>query len=142
MYTETQYAVEYQENGDGSAIMFVPGSFSSGSSWRAMSTPLSERYRTITTSLSGYGRTQERRLPGGSHMDDELDVLETVLQKIDAPTHVVAHSYGAWAVLLLAIRRNCKLLSLTLLEPTAVSAIQAFCEMCACLYSIMLVPAY
>lgn len=119
MNTDTQYAVEYQESGNGAAILFVPGSFSAGSSWRAISTPLSERYRTITTSLSGYGKTQERRLPGGSHMDDELDVLETVLQKIDAPTHLVAHSFGAWAALLLAIRRPSKLLSLTLLEPTA-----------------------
>lgn len=119
MNTDTQYAVEYQESGNGAAILFVPGSFSAGSSWRAISTPLSERYRTITTSLSGYGKTQERRLPGGFHIDDELDVLEAVLQKIDAPTHLVAHSFGAWAALLLAIRRPRKMLSLTLLEPTA-----------------------
>lgn len=118
MNTDTQYAIEYQENGNGEAIVFVPGSFSTGSSWRTIATPLSERYRTITTSLSGYGKTQERRSPGGSHMEDQMDVLETVLQKVDAPVHLVAHSYGAWSALLLAIRRPSKLLSLTFFEPT------------------------
>lgn len=119
MMTHSQTTVEYQENGHGQAIVFVPGSFSTGSSWRNISTPLSERYRTITTSLSGYGKTQERRKPGGTHMDDEMDVLETVLNKAGAPVHLVAHSFGAWVALALAIRRAPKLLSITLLEPTA-----------------------
>ena len=119
MTTHSQPTVEHQENGHGQAIVFVPGSFSTGSSWRNISTPLSERYRTITTSLSGYGKTQERRKPEGTHMDDEMDVLETVLNTAGAPVHLVAHSFGAWVALALAIRRAPKLLSMTLLEPTA-----------------------
>lgn len=119
MITHPHGAVEYQEIGHGQAIVFVPGSFSTGSSWRNINTPLSERYRTITTSLSGYGKTQERRRPGGTHIEDEMDVLDAVLNKADAPVHLVAHSFGAWVALALAIRRQPKLLSLTLLEPTA-----------------------
>jgi len=119
MITNSQGTVEYQESGDGQTIVFVPGSFSAGSSWRNISTPLSERYRTITTSLSGYGKTQERRKPGGTHMEDEMDVLEAVLNRADAPMHLVAHSFGAWVALALAIRRAPNLLSMTLLEPTA-----------------------
>ncbi|MDP1740181.1 alpha/beta fold hydrolase [Polaromonas sp.] len=119
MITPPQGTVEYQESGDGQTIVFVPGSFSAGSSWRNISTPLSERYRTITTSLSGYGKTQERRKPGGTHMEDEMDVLEAVLYRADAPVHLVAHSFGAWVALSMAIRRSPKLMSMTLLEPTA-----------------------
>jgi pimeloyl-ACP methyl ester carboxylesterase len=119
MITNFQATVEYQESGDGQAIVFVPGSFSAGSSWRNISTPLSERYRTITTSLSGYGKTQERRGPGGAHIEDEMDVLEAVLKQADAPVHLVAHSFGAWVALSMAIRRSPKLMSMTLLEPTA-----------------------
>ena len=119
MIAHHQGTVEYQESGHAQAVVFVPGSFSTGSSWRNISTPLSERYRTITTSLSGYGKTQERRRPGGPHMEDEMDVLETVLTKADAPVHLVAHSFGAWVALTLAVRRAPKLLSMTLLEPTA-----------------------
>ncbi|MES1977197.1 MAG: alpha/beta hydrolase [Pseudomonadota bacterium] len=119
MTTHPQATVEYQETGHGQAIVFVPGSFSTGSSWRNISTPLSERYRTITTSLSGYGKTQERRRPGGTHIEDEMDVLEAVLKTAGTPVHLVAHSFGAWVALAFATRRNPKLLSMTLLEPTA-----------------------
>ena len=52
-------------------------------------------------------------------MEDEMDVLETVLNRADAPVHLVAHSFGAWVALALAMRRAPKLLSMTLLEPTA-----------------------
>lgn len=119
MITHHQGTVEYQESGHGQTIVFVPGSFSAGSSWRTISTPLSERYRTITTSLSGYGKTQERRRPESSHIEDEMDVLEDVLERADTPVHLVAHSFGAWIALALAMRRTPKLLSMTLLEPTA-----------------------
>lgn len=118
MIANTRGAVEYQETGDGAPLVFVPGSFSTGASWRNISTPLSERYRTITTSLCGYGQTQERRTHGGISMREEWDVLETVLLQANAPVHLVAHSFGAWVALSLAMRRKPALLSLTLLEPT------------------------
>lgn len=118
MSTESSGLVEYQEAGHGAAIVFVPGSFSTGSSWRGITTPLSRHFRTITTSLCGYGKTQERRLPGGNPIEDEMNVLETVLTKANAPAHVVAHSFGGLVALACAMRRPVKLLSLTLLEPT------------------------
>lgn len=125
MITDPNGTVEYQENGQGQPIVFVPGSFSTGSSWRNISTLLSERYRTITTSLSGYGKTQERRKPGGDHIEDEMDVLEAVLQKTGAPVHLVAHSFGAWVALALATGRAPKLLSMTLLEPTVFDLLES-----------------
>jgi pimeloyl-ACP methyl ester carboxylesterase len=118
MTTETAGLVEYQETGNGPTIVFVPGSFSTGSSWRGITTPLSKRFRTITTSLCGYGKTQERRLPGGNFIEDEMNVLETVLTQVNAPAHVVAHSYGGFVALAFAMRRPGRMLSLTLLEPT------------------------
>lgn len=48
-----------------------------------------------------------------------MDVLEAVLKRADTPVHLVAHSFGAWIALALAMRRTPKLLSMTLLEPTA-----------------------
>lgn len=125
MITDPQGTVEYQESGQGQAVVFVPGSFSTGASWRNISTPLSERYRIITTSLPGYGKTQERRGPGGDHIEDEMDVLEAVLTRAGAPVHLVAHSFGAWVALALAVRRAPKLLSVTLLEPTVFDLLDA-----------------
>lgn len=111
-------SVEYQESGSGSAVVFVPGSFSTGASWRAISTPLSETYRTVSTSLCGYGKTSERRQSDGFDLDDEMDVLEAVLNRVGTPAHVVAHSFGAYVALALVVYRSPKVLSLTLLEPT------------------------
>ncbi|MES2510593.1 MAG: alpha/beta hydrolase [Pseudomonadota bacterium] len=125
MITHPGGTVEYQESGQGQPIVFVPGSFSTGSSWRNISTPLSERYRAITTSLSGYGKTQERRQPGSDHIHDEMEVLEAVLQNVGAPVHLVAHSFGAWVALALATRRSPKLLSMTLLEPTVFDLLES-----------------
>lgn len=120
MITKSQKTVEFQESGNGETIVFVPGSFSTGASWRAITTGMSERYRAITTSLSGYGKTQERRVEGSdTHMADEMDVLEAVLEQAGVPVHLVAHSFGAWVALCMATHRNSALLSLTLLEPTA-----------------------
>lgn len=118
MNIEASTVVEYQETGNGPAVVFVPGSFSTGSSWRGITTPLSRHFRTITTSLCGYGKTQERRLHGSNPIEDEINVLETVLTKVNAPAHVVAHSFGGLVALACAMRRPVKLLSLTLLEPT------------------------
>jgi pimeloyl-ACP methyl ester carboxylesterase len=119
MIKHAKGTVEYQETGAGVSLVFVPGSFSTRTSWRNITTPLSEHYRTITTSLSGYGKTQERRAQCGPHMQDEMDVLEAVLAKANAPVNLVAHSFGAWVVLRLVMHRKPDLLSLTLLEPTA-----------------------
>ena len=118
MITHAWGDVEYQESGDGTALLFVPGSFSTGASWRGIAAPLSERYRTIATSLSGYGKTPERRRPGSNFMQDEMEVLDAVLARIQAPVHLVAHSFGAWVALALAMHRSPAFLSMTLLEPT------------------------
>ena len=114
----TPYPVEYHESGQGEAIVFVPGSFSNGSSWRGISTAMANTYRTITTSLLGYGKTKERRLPGRDFMADELDALDAVLEQVKAPVHLVAHSFGALVALLYTTRRSHPVMSLSLLEPT------------------------
>ncbi|MEY2781776.1 MAG: hypothetical protein RL307_1480 [Pseudomonadota bacterium] len=118
MNLTSSYPVEFNESGQGEAIVFVPGSFSNGASWRGISSALAGEYRTITTSLSGYGKTQERRSPGGDHMAKELDVLDSVLQRVNAPVHLVAHSFGAYVALLYTLRRPHSVMSLSLLEPT------------------------
>lgn len=111
-------SVEYQDSGTGVPIVFVPGSFSTGASWRNVSTPLAQSHRIVTTSLCGYGKTQERRLPGGAHIEDEMAVLDAAMAQVDEPAHLVAHSFGAYVALHWAVCRAPKLLSLTLLEPT------------------------
>lgn len=109
--------IEYREQGRGTTIVFVPGSFSTGATWRHVTKPLADRYRIVTTSLLGYGDTQERRQPGSASINDEIDILEAVIARANAPVHIVGHSFGACVVLAYARRRKPPPLSLTLLEP-------------------------
>lgn len=102
----------------------MPGSFSAGASWRNISTPLSEQYRVVTTSLSGYGGTQELRRPSGAFIEDEMDVLNAVIERAASKVHIVAHSFGGLLALFLVMQGRPDILSLTLLEPTAFSLLE------------------
>src|SRR5665213_2166099 len=124
MITHPKGNIEYQELGSGATIIFGPGSLSTGASWRNISTPLSEQYRVVTTSLSGYGGTQELRRPNGALIEDEMDVLNAVIERAASKVHVVAHSFGGLLALFLVMQRRPDVLSLTLLEPAAFSLLE------------------
>jgi pimeloyl-ACP methyl ester carboxylesterase len=49
--------IDYDEEGSGPTILFVPGSWGTGSAWRAVAEALKGRFRVVTTSLLGYGGT-------------------------------------------------------------------------------------
>ena len=59
-------AVEFDASGNGPTLVLVPGSVSTGAAWRTVTSHLAPRYRYVTTSLLGYGRTAERRSVHGS----------------------------------------------------------------------------
>lgn len=47
--------------GSGPTIVLLPGSCSTGAAWRPVIAAWNDRFRTVTTSLLGYGGTAERR---------------------------------------------------------------------------------
>ena len=108
--------IEYTERGQGPTILFVPGSFGTGAGWRPIIELLGGGFRTITTSLLGYGATGERRTAATTSIDLEADVLETVVCRAAAPVHIVAHSFGGIVTLALCLRGTCDIRSLTLIE--------------------------
>ncbi len=44
---------EFEERGEGPALLFIPGSYSNGAAWRGIQKALQGSYRMITTSLPG-----------------------------------------------------------------------------------------
>src|SRR5689334_24767168 len=88
---ETRGRIEYHEQGDGPALVLVPGSFSTGAAWRNVVQTLRRPWRVVTTSLSGYGETAERRDASEPRMEDEIEILEEVIHRAGrgAPVHVV-----------------------------------------------------
>lgn len=111
--------IDYCEEGTGPTIVFVPGSWASGSVWRGVIEPLGGRFRTVTTSLPGYGGTRDRRTIADVSIDRQAEIVEAVIQRAGGPVHLVGHSFGALACLDIALCGLSPLMSLTLIEPVA-----------------------
>ena len=82
MITHNGKKIDYIEYGQGPAILFIPGSFSTPAAWTAIQKLLPKDYRFISTSLCGYGTTEERRSIRNFRMDNQIEIIEAVVDKI------------------------------------------------------------
>jgi pimeloyl-ACP methyl ester carboxylesterase len=78
---------------------------------------LNGRFRTVTTSLPGYGGTRDRRTAADTSIDRQAQIVEAVIRRAGGPVHLVGHSFGALACLDVALCGLLPLMSLTLIEP-------------------------
>ncbi|MDF0579844.1 alpha/beta fold hydrolase [Bradyrhizobium yuanmingense] len=111
--------IDYSEQGTGPTIVFVPGSWATGSDWSGIIEALDNRFRAVTTSLPGYGGTRESRTADGCSIDRSSETVEAVIRRAGGPVHLVGHSYGALICLDVALCGLMPLMSLTLIEPVA-----------------------
>jgi pimeloyl-ACP methyl ester carboxylesterase len=112
--------IDYDERGTGpTTLVLVPGSWSTGSAWRAVTAALSGDHRLVTTSLLGYGNTVERRTEHDTSLDREAEILECVVERAGGPVHLVGHSFGGLVSLAVARRARVDVTSLTVLESTS-----------------------
>src|SRR5215475_8078877 len=116
--------IDYVEKGAGPTIVFVPGSWAPGAAWRGVIEALGNRFRTITTSLPGYGGTRDRRTSADTSIDRQAETVEAVIRHAGGPAHLVGHSFGALACLDVALSGLLPLMSLTLIEPLAFSLLR------------------
>jgi pimeloyl-ACP methyl ester carboxylesterase len=103
MLNANGHAIDYQETGEGPAVLFLPGSFSTPAAWRGVQTRLPQNYRFVGTSLLGYGGTQETRSPVDPAISHQIRMIDAVARHIDAPLHLVAHSFGGAVALTTAL---------------------------------------
>ncbi|MGB0504769.1 MAG: alpha/beta fold hydrolase [Pikeienuella sp.] len=80
--------------GDGPALLFIPGSYSAHTAWRAVQASLTGSYRMITTSLPGYGGTPEIRDDRIDDLSAVTDFIAEVVARVGEPVHMIGHSYG------------------------------------------------
>lgn len=114
--TQLTADIEYAERGTGPALLFLPGSFGTGAGWRGVIDAIGGGYRIITTSLLGYGSTVERRPLGNATMQQQVEVLDAIVERIGAPTHVIGHSFGGLCAIVHAMHGARKVASLSLVE--------------------------
>jgi len=117
MLQDRHGSIDYGEEGAGPTIVFVPGSWATGSAWRGVIAGLNGRFRTVTTSLPGYGGTRDRRTAADTSIDRQAQIVEAVIRRAGGPVHLVGHSFGALACLDVALCGLLPLMSLTLIEP-------------------------
>jgi pimeloyl-ACP methyl ester carboxylesterase len=129
MLEDARGQIDYDEEGSGPTILFVPGSWGTGSAWRGVIGGRKGRFRVVTTSLLGYGGTKERRTTTDASIERQVEILEAVARRAEGPVHLVGHSYGALACLALAMRRAAPLASLTVIEPVAFGLLKQASEL-------------
>ena len=116
--------IDYDEDGTGPTILFVPGSWGTRSAWRRVITALNGQFRIVTTSLLGYGGTAERRTAADFSIEREAEIIEAVSRHASGRVHLVGHSYGAQVCLAVAIRGVIPLMSLCVIEPTGINLLR------------------
>ncbi len=122
--TASSVAFDYVESGSGPAVLFLPGSFGTAAGWRAVLGHLGSGYRTVTTSLLGYGATAERRPTGNTSMTQQVDVIDEIIERIGTSPHVVGHSYGGLSALAHALSGRLAPASLLLVEANPLGLLQ------------------
>lgn len=103
--------------GSGPPVLLVHGSLADGPSSWSRQRPLAERYGLRVMQRRGFGAS-----PDAEGEDFLIDADDVCALLAGEPSHLVAHSYGAIGALIAAARAPSCVRSLTLIEPTAVSA--------------------
>jgi pimeloyl-ACP methyl ester carboxylesterase len=132
MIDDPRGRIDYDELGPASdfvpTLVLVPGSCSTGAAWRPMMAEWNGRFRCVTTSLLGYGGTAERRTREDPSIVHEAEALEAVIRRAGGPVHLVGHSFGGLVSLVVALRRQVPLASLTIVEAPALEVLRAVGE--------------
>jgi pimeloyl-ACP methyl ester carboxylesterase len=124
MIEDVRGSIDYDECGAGPTVVLVPGSCSTGAAWRPVIAAWDNRFRSVTTSLPGYGGTAERRSASDPSISYGADALESVIRRAGGHVHLVGHSFGGLVGLAVALRNRVPLASLTILEAPAVEVLR------------------
>jgi len=116
--------LHFTDTGQGTPVVLLHGSASSGKQWRSLTDHLKGHFRIITPDLPGYGRSA---IPATTRqsLKDSAQSIVTVIDQIEEPVHLVGHSFGGAVALKIATLWPEKIRSLTLIEPAAFSAFWA-----------------
>ena len=114
--TASDDGIDFVEQGNGPAVLFVSGSFGTPAAWRGMWKRLPAGYRLVDTSILGYGATRETRTPADLAMAHEVRVVGKAAARIGAPVHLVGHSFGGTVALAAALAGTVEVRSIATFE--------------------------
>lgn len=111
------YKFKFIENGDGEPVVFVHGSLSDYRIWEDQMDKFSENFRTIAYSRRFHWPNEKIAEDEDYSMHQHVSDLQEILNNIGEPVHLVGHSYGGFICLLLAMKSDDLIRSMTLAEP-------------------------
>ena len=114
---------DFEEQGTGPILVFLPGSYSTGAAWRGIWEQLKGSYRLISTSLPGYGGTPEIRPDDATDISRHMAFVAAVAERVGAPFHLVGHSYGGLTALAAALNGAVTPRSLILFEANPMASV-------------------
>ena len=113
--------IHFSDAGQGTPVVLLHGSASSGKQWRSLTDHLKGRFRVVAPDLPGYGRSvAPKKAP--QTLADTAQSIAAVIDELGEPVHLVGHSFGGAVALKIATLWPEKVRSLTLIEPAAFSA--------------------
>lgn len=104
------------ETGHGPAVLMLPGSYATPAAWKGIQNALKSPFRTLSTSLPGYGTTPEVRPEYDAHIDRLVEFVGQVVDAVGEPVHVAGHSWGAHLVLAALLAKRIEPLSVVCFE--------------------------
>ncbi len=108
--------ISYIDRGSGPPVVFVHSSGMGAGQWERTIDAVGAGNRCLAPDLSGYGKSNAPRGDTDTSLEQDAEIVGSIVELAGDGVHLVGHSYGG-AVALLAARTAPKLASLTLIEP-------------------------
>lgn len=117
--------IHVDDQGAGEPVVFLHSSGMSGDQWRRTAEHVRQGgMRTIVPDLLGSGRSAPWPVGKAFGFLDDVAIVDRLLQRLDTPAHLVAHSYGGFIALRAAALDPARIRSIALYDPVAFGVLQ------------------
>jgi len=116
-------SLSFVEQGAGQPVIFIHGILSDYRIWAAQMDALSSSFRTLSYSRRCSYPNQRKDYENSTVENNAEDLAQLLKAKVDAPAHLIGHSYGGFTALYCAYKNPTLVRSLVLVEPYAPSLI-------------------
>lgn len=110
--------------GSGDPVVLVHSGGMSSRQWRKLAERLATTHRVVAPDLLGSGENPPWPDDAPFHFDADSAELAAIIASIDAPVHLVGHSYGGLLALIQARTQPSTVRSLALFDPVAFGILQ------------------
>jgi len=111
--------IAFSEQGAGEVVVMLHCTGSNGGQWRNLASALAGRFHSVAPDLYGYGGTDAWAGRESITLADEAALVESLIERFDAPVHLVGHSFGGAVALRIARQAPQRIRTLSLIEPVA-----------------------